>query len=491
MRQIATLLVFLTALAAGAQPERVTITIDPEVREDPYSGRVYLVFAKEGEPRERLNAWFNPPPAAAWDVENLQPGEATTLEGFDLFHASEQFDADWMQSEWVVQGVARVSRTNPRPGEGAGDLYSEPVTINFDDLGVGDILAELTLDRVVEKEPFEETERTKLFTMKSELLSEFHGFPYELRASVTLPDAWFDNENRRFPIVYYITGFGGDEGEVLRYLQGMPHRDLVGDAIVVGLDATNYWGHSVFADSAVTGPWGSALTEELIPALEAKYRGPEDPAHRYVTGISSGGWGSLWVQVEYPETFAGVWSHVPDPVDFRAFQTVDLSAENANMYTDENSDRRPLGRQGDRVMFWADDFIARETMLGPGGQIRSFEAVFSPAREDGSPVPLFDRETGEVDPETVRAWEAYDIRAKLDREWDEIGDELAGKLHVFGGEADNFYLGEAVGLLRESLEERGADAEVIVLPGMPHTFYWLGDKQMWETIHERWDESGG
>ncbi|MEO1717098.1 MAG: alpha/beta hydrolase, partial [Planctomycetota bacterium] len=300
----------------------------------------------------------------------------------------------------------------------------------------------------------------------------------------------FEDDIRTYPVVYYVTGFSGNESEVLRYMERMPHPELMGDAIVVGLDATNYWGHSVFADSAVTGPWGAALVEELISELEAEFRGAQDAEHRYVTGISSGGWGSLWLQIEYPEVFAGVWSHVPDPVDFNAFQTVDIYADGANIYDYADGSPRPLGRRGEEVMLWARDFIERERVLGPGGQIGSFEAVFSPALEDGTPTLLFDRDTGLIDPRVAEAWKAYDIRRKLEREWDDKQDSLSGKLRVYGGEMDNFYLGEAVDMLAEAMEAMGADEEIVVIEGLPHTFHWEGDADMWRTMAERWESAG-
>lgn len=491
MRQITALTALLLALPVFAQPDAISVTFDEGVLESPYTGRIYLVLGpKESEPIGRMNAWFNPPPLVAWDVRNVQPGEPIVLEGFDLSHAPESAGDAWRTGEWSAQVVARLNPDSAKPGEGAGDLYSEPMLVDMGEANEVGLIGSFTLDQTIGESAFEETDQTKHFVIQSKLLSDFHHRPVEMRASVTLPESWEADGERTYPIVYYVTGFGGDESEVLRYLQGMPHKELVGDTIVVGLDATNYWGHSVFADSATTGPWGEALTTELIPALEAKYRGPQDPKHRYVTGISSGGWGSLWLQVEYPDVFAGTWSHVPDPVDFHAFQTVNLYEDGANMYTDADGEPRPVGRNGEEIMFWAKDFIARERVLGPGGQIRSFEAVFSPARDDGTPARVFDLDTGEVDPQIVEAWKTYDINAKLGREWDEIGDELAGKLHVFGGEMDNFYLGEAVGLLKVSMEERGSDAEIIVLPGMTHTFYWKGDKEMWATIAQRWESTG-
>lgn len=491
MRKILAIAALYVVSLAQGQAETIAVTIDPGVMSGAYSGRVYLVLGPKGsEPIDRMNEWFNPPPLVAWDVVGVEPGERVELSGFDLSHAPASVGDAWRTGEWSAQVVARVSLDCPRPGEGAGDLYSDAVLVDMGAAAEDGVIGSFTLTNVVEKEAFEESERTKLFTMPSALLSAFHGRPIEMRASVTLPESWSGEDDRRYPVVYYVTGFGGDEGEVLRYMQGMPHKELVGETIVVGLDATNYWGHSVFADSAVTGPWGEALTTELVPALEAEFRGAQDAEHRYVTGISSGGWGSLWLQVEYPEVFAGVWSHVPDPVDFRAFQTVDLYADGANMYTDAEGQERPLGRNGEQVMFWARDFIARERVLGPGGQIRSFEAVFSPALEDGTPARVFDLETGAVDADVAETWRRYDIDDKLRREWTEKEESLSGKLRVYGGAMDNFYLGEAVGMLKTTMEELGAEAEIEVIEGMPHTFYWDGDREMWETIARRWESTG-
>ncbi len=146
----------------------------------------------------------------------------------------------------------------------------------------------------------------------------------------------------------------------------------------------------------------------------------------------------------YPDTFGGVWSTSPDPVDFRDFQRIDLYAPGENLFRDRDGNRRPIARRGDRPVLFFDDFSRMEDVIGDGGQLRSFEAVFSPLGADGRPRRLWDRADGAIDPEVARAWEAYDIRLVLERNWPTLGPKLAGKLHVVTGDLDTFYLEGAV-----------------------------------------------
>ncbi len=170
----------------------------------------------------------------------------------------------------------------------------------------------------------------------------------------------------------------------------------------------------------------------------------------------------------HADFFGGTWSLVPDPVDFRAFQLVNLYAPGANMYRDRNGDRVPCGRRQGQVTLWYDDFCAMEVVHGEGGQLSSFDAVFSPRGPDGRPLPFFNRATGMVDPQVVQAWAKYDIRLLLEANWPELAPRLAGKLHVYAGEDDNFYLEDAAKLLKRSLEKLGSDAVVEILPGKNH-----------------------
>ncbi len=216
--------------------------------------------------------------------------------------------------------------------------------------------------------------------------------------------------------------------------------------IWVVLDANCRLGHHVFADSENNGPVGTALVKELIPHIEKQYRGS---GTRFITGHSSGGWSSLWLQVAYPDIFAGCWSTAPDPVDFRDFQMINVYKKDENMFTDAKGKRRPIARSGQKPTLFYKPFSDMEEYMGRGGQLASFEAVFSPKGSDGKPRQLWDRKTGEIDSEIANAWEKYDIRLVLERNWKTLGPKLAGKIHVYMGDEDTFYLDGATRLLEE------------------------------------------
>lgn len=107
--------------------------------------------------------------------------------------------------------------------------------------------------------------------------------------------------------------------------------------------------------------------------------------------------------------------------------------------------------------------------MGHGGQLESFEAVFSEKTDDGQPRKLWHRLTGTIDTSVAKTWEKYDIRLKLQREWPTIGPKLKGKIHVFMGDQDTFYLDGAAKLLKKELADLKSDAEVVIIPGASHS----------------------
>jgi hypothetical protein len=300
------------------------------------------------------------------------------------------------------------------------------------------------------------------------LLSEFHNRDVDMHASVMLPASYYEQPDRRYPVIYEIPGFGGTHAVRKR---GEPVKEDNKDGVEfirVNLDPSCPLGHHVFADSANNGPVGEALIRELIPALDKQYRTIAEPSARFLTGHSSGGWSSLWLQVAYPDFFGGTWSTAPDPVDFRDFQRINLYNPGENMYQDGQGKPRPLARVAGNVLLWYRDFDHMETVLGPGGQLHSFEAAFSPRGKDGKPGLIWNRDTGEIDTAAAKSWEKYDIRLILERNWKTLCPTLTGKLHVFMGDEDTFYLDGATILVKESLDKLLAGAVVEIHAGKDH-----------------------
>jgi len=465
-RALALLSLLLITLSLTAQDQsskpQFTVTFSREVSDKPFTGRILIMLGRSGEPRNGPN-WFGPLPFFAKDVKDVKPGEPVVIgnEAIGFPGPLAQLPA----KEYVVQAVLDVDQANShRIGSAPGNGYSAPVTATLDPSKGFNIA--LNIDKVAKESPFRETDRIKLVEIESKLLSEFHGKPIKMRAGVKLPKSFTESKDKKYPVIYEIPGFGGNHRSVGsdRLTSQLPV-----EMIYVVLDPDCRTGHHVFADSANNGPYGQALIEELIPEIEKRFRGIGKPGARFLTGHSSGGWSSLWLQVTYPDFFGGTWSTAPDPVDFRDFQRINLYEPGANMFTDASGASRPLARNGDKPMIYYKPFSDMEVVMGRGGQLFSFEAVFSPKDGNGQPRPLWNRKTGEVDPETARYWEKYDIRLQLERHWETLGPKLKGKIHVFMGDKDTFYLEGASKLLKADLVRLGSDAVVEIVPGKDHS----------------------
>jgi hypothetical protein len=481
---IATLLVTVPAVAAA--PLEFHLTFDAKAKATPFTGRVHVLLSKgkRTEPPDGPS-WFRPEPVFALDVRNWKPGE-TLVVGKNALAYPTPLDKLEKRSYWVM-AVMDLDEGYRSFGAAPGNVFSQAQSIELDPAATGPV--KLVLDQVVKERPFKETDRVKLVEIESKLLSEFNRRPTKMRAAVVLPKSYFEQTNHRYPVVYEIPGFGGDHRMALGMASKSNDRTEVAgvEMIHVVLDPGCRNGHHVFADSENNGPCGKALTEELIPAIETKYRAVGKPGGRFVTGHSSGGWSSLWLQVAYPEFFGGVWSTAPDPVDFRDFQRINVYKPGTNMFTDDEGKPRPLARAGGKPVLFYKPFSDMEDMIGHGGQLPSFEAVFSPRGDDGQPRKLWDRKTGKIDPETAKAWEKYDIHLVLERNWKTLAPKLAGKLHVYMGSEDTFYLDGATVLLKESLAKLGSDAKVEIFPGKDHGS--LMDKSLRQRIAQEMAEA--
>ncbi len=451
--------------ACGAAPLEFRVRLAPAAFAAPASGRVVVMLLKGDvpvEPRRGPN-WFNPGPMFAVDVKDAKPGDEIVVGAAAIGFPGPL--AALPAGKYTYQAVFDRNQGERDFASAPGNAYSARAAGPLDPAAGGSIA--LTLDQTVPAPKFPTVTRVEEIVLPSKLLTEYHGRPISLRAALAFPKEYAEQPAAKFPVLYEVPGFGGTHRNVQAFTTR--RTDVAGTPFLyVLLNPECPLGHHVFADSPANGPWGRALTEELLPHLEKTYRAVPGAAGRYVTGHSSGGWSSLWLQVAYPEVFNGCWSTAPDPVDFRDFQQIDLYRPGANLFTDAAGKPRPLARSGGVVRVLYKTFSDMETLFGHGGQLASFEAAFSPRNPDGTPRKMWDRRTGAVDPETIRHWEKYDLRLKLRREWPTLAPKLKGKVHVYMGGEDTFYLDGATRLLKQELAALGSDAKVEIFEGKDH-----------------------
>ena len=458
------LLATLCAPVAAADWQ-FTLTFSSDVREEPFTGRVHLLFSKQFDEPRQGPSWFNPEQFLSQEVRDWKPDTPLVISSKPakgrLTHPVPLAEMDL--TGYRGQAVARFNPWEREIGEGAGNGFSSVIEIEQQ----GQQSA-LVIDQIVPEKEFKETRWTKLFKVRSKLLSEFYGHDVYQYGAAILPASYYDEPERRYPTIYTIPGFSGTHFRGIRDKPIEENNPGGVEFIRLLLDPSCPLGHHVFADSVNNGPRGQSLIEEIIPAFDNQFRSIAEPTARFVTGHSSGGWSSLWIQVTYPEHFGGTWSTAPDPVAFHDYQQVNLYKPDGNMYVQPNGDAMPLARINGQVRLWYRGFAEMEWTLGHGGQLYSFEGVFSPKGEDGLPLLMFDRETGEVDTAVARTWEKYDIRLILQRNWKQLAPKLKGKLHVFMGDVDTFYLEGATVLLKQTLAELGSDAVVEIHEGKDH-----------------------
>lgn len=462
---------------AAAQPAvfRVTLPRDTALtRGAPVSGRL-IVFMTDRRPEPGARLAPDIDPAQVWiaarEVAGLAPGATVEIDA-DSLAFPRPFSAAPAGRRWVMALLDVDHNANWRFFS-EGDLVSAVDSV--DALGTRARPTPLTFSSRIPAPRVEPVAGIDVVEFTSPVLSAFHRRPVVLRAAViTAPDseAVATPAGPRFRAVYHIPGWGGSHRNA--FTRGRRQVEMMragGErgAVHVFLEPEFTNGHPVFANSANNGPWADALIRELIPHLESRYRLIPEARARFLTGHSSGGWATLWLQVNHPDVFGGTWSTAPDPVDFADFTGIDVRpGSRDNFYRRADGSPRPFLKMEGRDISDFESFVRMELVLGPAGQQQAFEAVFGPRGADGRPAQVWDRETGALNPEVLRHWAAYDIRALLERRWAELGPRLRGKLHVLMGGADNFYLTGATQRLCDFLRGVGSDAVCEIVPGRDH-----------------------
>jgi len=455
---IVLLLVAVAAFAQDAQNPPLRVNVSSQLSASGTSGRLLVFISKRH--RKQLGPQLGSGTIDYWvlakEVRNLSA--TSTADFWPDAQAFPSSAASIPPGDYYVQAILDANHNyayNTHPD--GGDLVSPVVRTK---VNAGKTV-QVELASRVPAAPVKTPRGSEPLDFVSPSLSAYHGREIHMRGFVVLPPSYQANTSQTYPIVYVTLGFTAELVHVAETAEERFKAMEKGDApemIYAVLDQSTAWGTHEFADSLTNGPWGKALTSELVPYIENKYRTDARPSSRFLTGHSSGGWSSIWLQTAYPDVFGGAWPTAPDPVDFRSFVGIDLTKDR-NMYRRADGTARPLMRLKGKVVETIEGYSRLERVLGEyGGQMRSFEAVFSPRGEDSQPEELYDRDTGEINPEVVRYWERYDVSAMLRKNWANVGPKVSGKIHLVVGDVDNFYLEESASLLQQTLSELGGAA---------------------------------
>ncbi len=424
---------------------------------DSFSGKVLLYLSKESKsPKDDTPGVFSFP-CFAIDVKNVKPGQRVIFD--DAAACYPVVLSDIERGTYYAQVVWDRNKGGRAIGDSPGNIYNKAVVVSItkDRAKSFDIVC----SEVIKEPAFTETQFVKELRAPSALLSAFYKRTTSVNAAVILPKDYYNQPNRKFPVLYWISGYGGDYHRYSgRNITSDPIDTI--ECIRVFLDGNCPGGHCVYANSENNGPWGDALTKELIPLVEKNYR---TNAARLLTGHSSGGWTVLWLQTHYPKVFNACWSSSPDPVDFRSFQQIDLYSEK-NMYYAKDSTMHMVGTvAGSYPWISSKTMCSMEHVIYRGEQMHSFNFVFSTRNPDGSPRSLWNDVTGEIDPVTLEHWKNYDISFYLRANWQQIKPDLQGKIRVSVGNQDNFLLNYAVRLLDGEMKKVDAGFVFEYYPG--------------------------
>ncbi len=483
------------------------VRFSTEVGSEKVDGRVILLLSTDDsvEPRFQSRPGVRAIQIFGVDVNDLSPGEDVVIDSSIFGYPVESLD-ELPPGPYNVQAVLHRYETFRRSdghtvklpmdrGEGQqwnrapGNLYSTPRELTLDAGVDAPILIEL--NRIIP--PLEtppDTEYVRHIRLQSELLSEFWGRPMFLGAHVLLPHGYADHPDARYPLMifhgHFPSDFGGfrteppdpdleceyserfridcynriQQEEAFAFYQRWISPDFPRFLVIEIQHPNPYYDDSYAVNSANVGPYGDAITHELIPYVEEQFRGLGEGWARFLYGGSTGGWEALAAQVFYPDEFNGAFAACPDPIDFRAYLLTDIYTD-PNAYEIEGPFRsieRPSRRDwlGQITVTMRDDSLW-ELVLGTenrsGQQFDIWEAVYSPVGDDGYPKRLWDRKTGVIDHDVADYWRKnYDLRHILERDWPTLGPKLVGKIHIFAGDMDNYYLNNAVYLTEEFLE---------------------------------------
>jgi hypothetical protein len=527
--------------ARDAGSFRVAISFPAARSAQPIDGRVLLFISDEGrtEPRTQSDQYRanSTRPIFGVDVDGMKPGQEVVIDeavfGWPVRSLTDMPAGDyWIQAlinryETFHRGDGHMVKMPMDQGEGQhwdrkpGNFYSKPVKMHIDPATSGEI--KISMDQEVPSvTPPRDSKQVKYIRLQNDRLTKFWGRPMYLGAIVLLPSGWDTHPDARYPLLVHHGHFPGSmESDTWRETPPDPratpaqrqaqeaayqfYKDWNGPGFprmihLLVQHPTPYFDDSYAVNSANNGPYGDAITKDLIPDIEKRFRGIGQGWARVLTGGSTGGWEAFGVQVFYPDDYNGAWALCPDPIDFRSYRSVNIYDEhNAYYYEDNPWKKTPKPGYRDYRDHLYSTFEERnlvELVLGThgrsAGQHDAWASVFGPAGEDGYYKPLYDKLTGKIDPDVAKYWkDNYDLRYIMQRDWAKLGPKLRGKIHITSGTMDNGYLNNAVYQTEEFLMRAAPSAEAEIVYGERREHCFTGDTEHpnnvgSRTVHQRY-----
>ena len=497
----------LAAQAPAAETPRFVVSFPAAKSATALDGRLLLMLSNDSsdEPRFQIGDQEKTQLIFGANVTGWIPGRPATIDATTLGYPLDNLRAVpagryRMQAllnryETFHLANGKVVKLPPDRGEGQqwnrkpGNLYSVPTWVTWNPKGRGVI--RIVLDQEIPTiDPPKDTKYVRHERVRSKLLSDFWGTPVYLGAHVVLPEGFDQHPDARYPLVIDHGHFPEDfspwrevppdpalqpdysdrfdlhgynriqQEEAYKFYQEWIGPDFPRVLLIQIQHPTPYYDDSYAVNSAANGPYGDAIMQELVPYLERKYRGLGEGWARFTYGGSTGGWEAMAVQMFYPDDFNGAWAACPDPIDFRQFTVVDIYSD-SNAYL-SGGPWKFVQRPGHRdyrghLQTTVPQMNRLELVLGTkgrsGGQWDIWQAVYSPLGDDGYPKPIWDKGTGLIDHAVAEYWrEHFDLGSILSRDWNTLGPKINGKLHIYVGEADNYFLNNAVYLVDDFLK---------------------------------------
>jgi hypothetical protein len=525
-------LVILALVAMAVAGQTFTVTLPAARADKPLDGRLLLLLSTDASAEPRFQITDGPKTQIVFgmDVEGWRPGTALTFRPDTPGYPYERL-SDVKPGSYFVQAVldiydtyrlkdGRVLKLPVDRGEGRqwnrapGNLYSKPRQAALSRSAKIAVALEEAMPPI---EPPRDTKYIRHIRIQSRLLSEFWGRPVYLGAHVLLPHGFDEHPEARYPLMVFHGHFPHDfdgfrteppdpdlkpdyserfrlhgynriqQQEAYDFYRKWTSPDFPRFLVVEIQHANPYYDDSYAVNSANLGPYGDAIMRELIPEIERRFRGIGEGWARFTYGGSTGGWEALAAQIFYPDDFNGTFAACPDPIDFRAYTLVNIY-EDSNAYFVQGPHLR-VPRPGKRnwlgeVSITLEQMNRMELALGTktrsGQQFDIWEAVYSPVGPDGYPARIFDKITGMIDKKVAEYWrENYDLRYILERDWAKLGQKLRGKIHIYVGDMDNYYLNNAVYLMEETLKKlKDPPPDATVAYGDRFEHCWNGDPNL-------------